>query len=729
MHSRANQGLRVALLALLAFALVAGSASASVVIPPADDDLIVHADAVIIGRVTDIESHDDRQGKLSTYITIAIQEVLKGSLAQSSLTIRELGGEVGGVVAWASANPEFSVGERVLLFLDQRADGSLRVLHFYLGKFSIITDPATGDLVAVRPLPEEVTIIAPPGAAAAGIALGAVGRGLDEFKDHIRRRAGEARPLTARPSVALPLASATIPPDGTTERHQEFRFLRDPNPPGATDPNLVQPRFSQPDTNVPIVMHFNGTSEPLAPPGSNGGRNQVRDAFRAWSAVPTTSYRYVEGSDTTAAGFTADGINAISFRDPHGEISPPSNCGGVLAIGGMRFFATASMTVNGRQFSQAVEADLVFADGWDSCMVFYQNYANFAEVATHELGVKSQQIVPSDDSADGRLAVKRRVRPMPIVVVQPASQRGGAVRRGGVGDHVRPLAQQGLDEALGLAIGTRGVGSRKAVVEGQRLAGGGDQARAIGRAVVAEHALGHDAAPGEPRDGATQKAGDCDALLIAQDFGVGQAGAVIDADVHELPADAPHALTAIPRDAVADATNAPQLLDVDVDQLPRALPLVAPAYRRGFQARQARKAELAQRAGHRCAAQPDGLGDERPGPPTVAQPLNLHHQPCRDRARRALGPAGAILERQGALGRPRHPLVYGPVTHADGARDGGGPLPGRDALGNQSSTVGRGPGILVHVHPGHLPRVVGRLATTTIAEKGSRMDILLRLHT
>ena len=386
MHSRAARGLRVALLALLAFAVVAGSASASVVIPPADDDLIVHADAVIIGRVTDIESHDDQQGKLSTYITIAIQEVLKGSLAQSSLTIRELGGEVGGVVAWASANPEFSVGERVLLFLDQRADGSLRVLHFYLGKFSIITDPATGDLVAVRPLPDEVTIIAPPGAAAAGIALGAVGRGLDEFKDHIRHRAGEARPLTARPSVALPLASATIPPDGATERHQEFRFLRDPNPPGATDPNLVQPRFSQPDTNVPIVMHFNGTSEPLAPAGSNGGRNQVRDAFRAWSAVPTTSYRYVEGGDTTAEGFTADGINAISFRDPHGEISPPSNCGGVLAIGGMRFFATASMTVNGRQFSQAVEADLVFADGWDSCMVFYQNYANFAEVATHELG-------------------------------------------------------------------------------------------------------------------------------------------------------------------------------------------------------------------------------------------------------------------------------------------------------------------------------------------------------
>jgi hypothetical protein len=60
---------------------------------------------------------------------------------------------------------------------------------------------------------------------------------------------------------------------------------------------------------------------------------------------------------------------------------------------------------------------------------------------------------------------------------------------------------------------------------------------------------------------------------------------------------------------------------------------------------------------------------------------------------------------------------------------GGRPLPGRDPLGNQSSTVGRGPGILVHVHPGYLARMGGRLATTTIAEKASRMDILLRLHT
>ena len=44
------------------------------------------------------------------------------------------------------------------------------------------------------------------------------------------------------------------------------------------------------------------------------------------------------------------------------------------------------MTVDGRQFSQAVEADLVFADGWEACGFYYQNFSNLTEVATHELG-------------------------------------------------------------------------------------------------------------------------------------------------------------------------------------------------------------------------------------------------------------------------------------------------------------------------------------------------------
>src|SRR5262249_39366122 len=44
-------------------------------------------------------------------------------------------------------------GERVILFLDTRPDGSLRVHEMFLGKFSIVEDPKTGKLVAARSAP------------------------------------------------------------------------------------------------------------------------------------------------------------------------------------------------------------------------------------------------------------------------------------------------------------------------------------------------------------------------------------------------------------------------------------------------------------------------------------------------------------------------------------------------------------------------------------------------
>ena len=55
-------------------------------------------------------------------------------------------------------------------------------------------------------------------------------------------------------------------------------------------------------------------------------------------------------------------------------------------------------------------------------------------------------------------------------------------------------------------------------------------------------------------------------------------------------------------------------------------------------------------------------------------------------------------------------------------------FPGSDACGDQGSTAGRCPGILVDVHSGRLLCQLGRLATTSFAEC-SRMDHLLTLHT
>jgi hypothetical protein len=100
----------------------------------------------------------------------------------------------------------------VLLFLDQRADGTLRVC-ISLGKFSTPIRPWGS---AVRPLPEDDGRPA-GGAAAAAAALGAGPR--LEFKARIR----EGR----QPGLTRPALLSTWPRAGRyPERHQEFRSPR-----------------------------------------------------------------------------------------------------------------------------------------------------------------------------------------------------------------------------------------------------------------------------------------------------------------------------------------------------------------------------------------------------------------------------------------------------------------------------------------------------------------------
>jgi subtilase family serine protease len=361
-------------------------AGASIVIPLADDDLIAGADVIVLGRVTAIESHRDPSDQIETYVTVSVDEVLKGLLPGATVTVRELGGQVGDRIAWVFANPQFAVGERMVLFMNQRPDGTLRTHHYFLGKFAIVTDPASGDLMAVRGRPRNVTVISPPVPTAATLPTADAARGLDDFTRRIRGLAGAPRPWGAAAARAMPFLSAAIPGSGTVETHQEFTFL--------TDANGTRFRWNEPDGNVPVTMRVYSTGEPLAP---TLGFEQTRAALRAWGQVPTSSFRFAEGPAITTSGlggFAANGVNAISFRDPLNQIQDPTvtpfGCGGVLAIAGISSATTSGgVTINGLSFARALEGDVVVANGWEhpSCNgIFYQNLSNFTEVLTHELG-------------------------------------------------------------------------------------------------------------------------------------------------------------------------------------------------------------------------------------------------------------------------------------------------------------------------------------------------------
>ena len=77
------------------------------------------------------------------------------------------------------------------------------------------------------------------------------------------------------------------------------------------------------------------------------------------------------------------------------------------------------------------------------------------------------------------------------------------------------------------------------------------------------------------RDCAAQEADRCHGFLVLEHLDVRQPGRVVDRDMDVLPTDPATASAPVAVDAVARPSDPAELLDVDVDELARTLPLVA----------------------------------------------------------------------------------------------------------------------------------------------------------
>jgi len=344
------------------------NAVATIIIPTEDHQLIRQATTIVLGQVTGIEGHwYAAKMQIYTHIRVRVEEVLKGELPEIEVTLNQLGGTVSGIRSWIFGSPEFVLGERVLLFLTRNPDGSLRVLNLYQGKFSVVQNTQTGEPLIYRSLtPEGVHNLArsatPQDLAKPLVEM----RALATFKAEIASRVVQEQ-APAR-SGSLPIT--TLARGDIVETSERFTFLGSPS------------RWFEPDGNNQVSMFLNSQGEANAP---GGGFEQIRNAYQAWSTLIGTTFRFHDAGFTSAQGFAFDGINAVSFGDPLGQIDPPQGCSGILAIGG--FFRSTNQTgvANGQTFFRILEGDLVFADGWQGCG-FYENFNNLAEVATHELG-------------------------------------------------------------------------------------------------------------------------------------------------------------------------------------------------------------------------------------------------------------------------------------------------------------------------------------------------------
>ncbi|HVM96700.1 MAG TPA: hypothetical protein VMT89_09940, partial [Candidatus Acidoferrales bacterium] len=156
---------RSRLLCAIALAAMAARATAMTVVPLSIADLTQSSAATVLATVEDVQVELVGDGHLRTLVRISIEQVIAGYLTDSELTLVEAGGVLDDDAEIIDAAPQFVAGERVVLFLARRTDGTWRTNHMLLGKFHIEgTD--SGSARALQPLPSNTTVLLPPGVSA-----------------------------------------------------------------------------------------------------------------------------------------------------------------------------------------------------------------------------------------------------------------------------------------------------------------------------------------------------------------------------------------------------------------------------------------------------------------------------------------------------------------------------------------------------------------------------------
>jgi hypothetical protein len=361
-----------ALTLLLAVLFLVKLSTATTAILLTDEQLVTSSRIILLGDVRSVKAQWDlRHENINTYVKVQISSVLKGRLQNEQIVFRQLGGTVGENSTVIFGAPEYKVGQRVLLFLDTAPDGTLRIAHLFQGKYDVV-DGQDGQTRVERNIDKEsVNILGrregPGITKSASLArfTKKIKRVLNSSADEVAAYDAkyETVPILETPPEYVDDADSSQSGDLTAQ----YTFL------GAGF------RWFEPDSNQPVAYSVNTTAAPIA----GGGVNEINQAFAAWTNVQTTSLVLQNAGSTGAFGFRQDGVSAISFDDPLGQMSPPVGCSGVLAIGGVSSAGGQTIVIGGQTFTRTFEGDVVFNKNFQC---FLGISANLAEVATHEIG-------------------------------------------------------------------------------------------------------------------------------------------------------------------------------------------------------------------------------------------------------------------------------------------------------------------------------------------------------
>ena len=110
------------------------------------DDLIQRAPSIVLATVTSRRAEWESYGTsklIITKVSLQVEQTLKGS-APRELTIEVLGGTIGEETLHVSHVPEFAVGDRDVLFLNNAPHSVSPLVGSDQGRFRVINESASG---------------------------------------------------------------------------------------------------------------------------------------------------------------------------------------------------------------------------------------------------------------------------------------------------------------------------------------------------------------------------------------------------------------------------------------------------------------------------------------------------------------------------------------------------------------------------------------------------------
>lgn len=368
--------------------LVAGASSAATFVVPADRDFIHRADAIIIGTPLISYSQPGTSAAIETVTSISVEEIIKGSRLGDTIDVVEPGGVFGDQAMQITGVPEFTPGERVLLFLNRTPDNRWAATDLVLGKFAFRTSgPDTllqRDEAEIVGWDADLTPHREPRRAAAPF--------LQFVRDEARGRRPQANYLTESP---LPSTTETTVPASPSPRFTaQPSFVAQALAFSATSYTMIISGTSGARWNVfPNAVNFfmGATQEPGAP---GGGATAIQAAFAAWDNDSGSNVNYVyAGVDSTHTQglHAADGANTILFeRDLSAWGVTPFTCsgssyGGTLGLGGVTSASGTHTGPNGETFATTKEGDVEMNKGIANCTLLFTN-GDWNSAVTHEVG-------------------------------------------------------------------------------------------------------------------------------------------------------------------------------------------------------------------------------------------------------------------------------------------------------------------------------------------------------